>query len=137
MSYQLLDHTADIAIEATGPTMATVFAAVADGMAAAMCDDIPNQGGSEITVTACGESPTAALFEYLDELILQRDIQLVLPVENRVAIDQSENQITVHGAARGVPLDQITAREIKAVTYSDMELAEKNGSWYAHVVFDV
>lgn len=137
MSFQLLDHTADIAIEATGPTMESVFAAVANGMAAAMCDDIPDADGAQVTVTASGESPTAALFEYLNEVILQRDIQQVLFTDNEVTIDQSGSQVTVKGTARGVSLDKINAREIKAVTYSEMELTDQNGTWYAHVVFDV
>ncbi len=36
MGYALRDHTADVAVEATGGTLSAVFAATADGMAATM-----------------------------------------------------------------------------------------------------
>ena len=39
--------------------------------------------------------------------------------------------------ARGVPLDAVAAREIKAVTYSEMALERRGDEWYAYVVFDV
>jgi len=35
------------------------------------------------------------------------------------------------------PLDAVAAREIKAVTYSEMVLDRRGGEWYAYVVFDV
>ena len=41
MSFELREHTADIAVEATGSTPGTVFAAVADGLAAAICEFLP------------------------------------------------------------------------------------------------
>jgi len=136
VSYELREHTADIAVEASGETFAAVASAVADGLAAAMCESVPAAGDRfELSVTA--ESREALLFEYLDELIYERDVRSVLPVDNEATITKGDGDWTIEGSARGVPLSAVTAREIKAVTYSEMAVEERDGEWYAYVVFDV
>ena len=44
---------------------------------------------------------------------------------------------TLSGSARGVPLADVDAREVKAVTYSEMRVAETADGWEAYVVLDV
>lgn len=138
MGFELLDHTADVAVEARAPTCEEVFAAVADGLASAQCDAIPDEGERfRIDVTA--ESLEALLFDYLDELIYQRDVRNVLPVENDVqrVHEDGTGGWTLSGSARGVPLDRVEAREVKAVTYSEMRIEKREEGWYAYVVLDV
>jgi SHS2 domain-containing protein len=143
VSFDLRDHTADVAVEATAPTFAALFESVADGLTAASCEAVPETGERfELTVTA--ESREALLFDYLDQLIYERDVRLVLPAAHRCAVSESDDvggddgaAWTVEATARGVPLDDVAAREIKAVTYSEMTLERRDGEWYAYVVFDV
>jgi SHS2 domain-containing protein len=140
MSYTLREHTADVAVEATAEELGGVFAAVADGMAAAMCDNVPDVGEErhDLTVTAEGREPL--LFDYLDELIYERDIGAVLPVDNEAAVhrpDDAAEDWRVQGSYRGVPLAEVVARDLKAVTYSEMDLSETAEGWHAYVVFDV
>ncbi|MFC7213222.1 archease [Saliphagus sp. GCM10025334] len=116
------------------------------------------------TLEVRAESREALLFEYLDELIYLRDVRLELPVDNRVrklerieedAGDESEgtgdedaleepasgdghaDRWRLEADARGIPLSTIDAREVKAVTYSEMRLEAVDGGWEAYVVFDV
>ncbi|MFB6139753.1 MAG: archease [Halosimplex sp.] len=144
MSFALREHTADVAVEAEGASLGAVFGAVADGMAAAMCDDIPETGGERFALSVAAESREALLFDYLDELIYERDVRGVLPVDNEAAVsrsaegdDGSAGRFRVEGSARGVPLDRVEARDLKAVTYSEMDLSETDDGWHAYVVFDV
>jgi SHS2 domain-containing protein len=137
MSFELRDHTADVAVAATGPTLDSVVAAAADGMAAAMCDEIPDEGGERFDFEVRAEGREALLFDYLDELIYQRDVREVLPVDNEVAVRENEGEWIAEGSARGVPLAGLGARDLKAVTYSEMELIETDEGWRAYVVFDV
>jgi len=134
MSYELREHTADVAVEATGETLDEVFGAVADGMAAAMCESVP-AGGERYEVAVSAESRDALLFDYLDELIYERDVRSVLPVDNQTTVEDGDWHLS--GRYRGVPLSAVTARDLKAVTYSEMEIAEREGGWFAYVVFDV
>jgi SHS2 domain-containing protein len=136
MPFELRDHTADVGIEATGATLDETFAALADGMAAAMCEGVPDVG-DRFDVGVVAESREALLFDYLDELIYERDVRNVLPVDNEAFVDGRGDEWTLEGSARGVPLAAIDAREVKAVTYSEMRIEETADGWQAYVVVDV
>ncbi|MFC6989503.1 archease [Haloplanus sp. GCM10025708] len=136
MPFELTDHTADVGVAATGDGLGDVFAAVADGLAAAMCDDVP-PGGDRFDLTVTAESREALLFDYLDELIYERDVRGVLPVDNEATVYEADGEWTVEASARGVPLSDVVARDVKAVTYSEMRLERTDGGWAAYVVFDV
>lgn len=158
--FTLREHTADVAVEAHGPTPGAVFAATAEGMAAAMCDlDTVPDTGERFTVTATAPNPERLLYDYLDALIYERDVRSVLPVDNEATVSVDDETWTVTGSARGVPLRDVDARDLKAVTYSEMVVEERNhgtdpprepgesgtppsvepgeSGWYAYVVFDV
>jgi SHS2 domain-containing protein len=136
MSFDLREHTADVAVEASAPTLSAVFAAAADGLAAAHVDEVPPAGERfDLSVTA--ETREALLFDYLDELVYQRDVRGVLPVANEVAVECDDGTWHLTASARGVPVGAVDAREVKAVTYSQMDLRETDDGWGAYVVFDV
>jgi SHS2 domain-containing protein len=137
MGFDLRDHTADVAVEATGETLGAVFGAVADGMAAAMCDDVPDDGGERRDISVAAEAREALLFDYLDELIYERDVRSVLPVDNAATVEHGNGTWRVEATYRGVALADVAARDLKAVTYSDMDLSETTDGWHAYVVFDV
>ena len=137
-TFTLREHTADVAVEASGDELGDAFAAVADGLAAAMCEEWPAATDAhrrEVSVTA--ESVEAALFDYLDQLIYERDVRSVLPVDNGAAVTETAAGWRVEASYRGVPLSAVTAREVKAVTYSEMSVTEIDDGWAVYVVFDV
>jgi SHS2 domain-containing protein len=135
MSFELREHTADVAVAARGGSLGEVYAAVADGLAAAMCDAVP-ESGARHQVAVRAENREALLFDYLDELIYRRDVDMVLPVDNEASVDFGTEWI-LSGSFRGVPLAEVTAREVKAVTYSEMRVERDGDEWTAYVVFDV
>jgi len=134
--YELREHTADVAVEARHTSLGGVFAAVADGMTAAMCGDVP-AGGERFSVEESARSLERLLYDYLDRLIYERDVRSVLPADNDASVVETDGGWTVTGSARGVPLADVAARDLKAVTYSEMEIEERDGEWHAYVVFDV
>ena len=150
--FALRDHTADVAVEATGDSPGAVFAAVANGLAAAQCDDVPATGGERFDVDRDAESLEGLLYDYLGRLIYERDVRGVLPVDNEATVtrpdaaaaassddvdDGEADAFAVRASARGVPLDAVDAREVKAVTFSEMVVERRADEWYAYVVFDV
>ena len=134
--FELREHTADVAVAATADSPGGVFAAVADGLTAAMCETVP-AGGERFPIAVGSESREAALFDYLDECIYERDVRLVLPADHRANVREVDGEWVVEASARGVPLSDVTARDVKAVTYSEMSLSETVDGWRAYVVFDV
>ncbi|MFC6737526.1 archease, partial [Halolamina salina] len=97
--------------------------------------DAPD-GGERAELRLTAESREAALYDYLDQLIYERDVRSVLPVDNEAEVADGEPW-TVDASYRGVPLSAVTARDVKAVTYSEMRLERVDGTWEAYVVFDV
>ena len=136
MGFELRDHTADIEIVGHGETVGGAFAGVANGMAAAMCEDWPETGRHH-SVSVSAESLDALLFDYMDELIYLRDVRNVLPVDNTASVTRRDDTWDLSGSFRGVPVEEINAREIKAPTYADMEIVETTDQWEARVVLDV
>jgi SHS2 domain-containing protein len=146
VSFELREHTADVAVEASAESRGGVFAAVADGMAAAMSEDVPDEVGERFGFEERAESLESVLFDYLDRLIYERDVRGVLPVDNDARVyaessdgadSDSSSEWVVEASARGVPLGEVHARDLKAVTYSEMDLSERDSGWHAYVVFDV
>jgi SHS2 domain-containing protein len=131
MGFTLREHTADVAVEADAPTLGGVFAAVADGLTAAMCEAVP-ETGERFSISVRAESLEATLFDYLDQLIYERDVRGVLPVAHEATVRQEGNEWVVGASARGVPFDNV-----EAVTYSEMRLEETDDGWESYVVFDV
>ena len=136
MSFELRPHTADVAVASRGDTRGEAFAAAADGLAAATCEEIP-ETGERFAVTVVAESVEALLFDYLDRLIYERDVRGVLPVDNEATVREDDGEWTVEASARGVPFEAITARDVKAVTYSEMRVERTEDGWEAYVVLDV
>lgn len=136
MEFSLREHTADVAVEASGDTLGDVFAAVAAGLTAAMCDEIPDTG-DEFEFSIRAENREATLFDYLDELIYERDVRGVLPTDHAATARQEGDEWVVEATYRGVPLADVVARDVKAVTYSEMRVEEGDDGWEAYVVFDV
>ncbi|QAU13848.1 archease [Halorubrum sp. BOL3-1] len=139
MSYELRDHTADVAVEATAESPSALFAAVANGLTAASAESVP-PAGDRFELEVAAESREALLFDYLDRLIYERDVRLVLPADHRCTVTEPTDEggeWRLAASTRGVPLADVAAREVKAVTYSEMILERRDGGWYAYVVFDV
>jgi SHS2 domain-containing protein len=156
--FALREHTADVAVEATGGSIGALFGAVADGLAVAQCDQVPATGGERFQVEREAEDLDGLLYDYLGRLIYERDVRGVLPVDNDVTVSRidaeaapdapdaenapdagsrDEPRYRLEGTARGVDLAAVDAREVKAVTFSQMVVEERDDEWYAYVVFDV
>jgi SHS2 domain-containing protein len=136
MSFELRPHTADVAVAAAGERLGETFAAVADGLATATCDEVPD-AGERFSLTLRAEGLEALLFDYLDQLIYERDVRSVLPVANEAVVREDGDEWVIDASARGVPLADIAARDVKAVTYSEMRVERADGGWEAYVVLDV
>lgn len=136
VTFHLREHTADVAVEATGETLGDAFASAGNGMAAAMCEDVPS-GGDRYHISVRAEGQQALLFDYLDELIYERDVRAVLPVDNDATVVSKGDAWQLEATYRGVPLSTVVARDLKAVTYSDMDVSQTDRGWHVYVVFDV
>ena len=134
MKYQLLEHTADICIEAYGKDINEIF----ENSAYALFDQIVDVGtvrkkGAE-TITLRARSQESLLVDYLSELIFISSTMRLLFCNFSVRVNGPELSSTVMGEK----IDRrrhVLKDDVKAVTYHMLELNIERG--YARFIIDV
>jgi SHS2 domain-containing protein len=139
MGYRFLDHTADVAFEATAATRDEVFAE----SLAAFTDTLTERERIEERQSRRFEleAPAADLLlvDWLTELlyVFETEGQLFCRAEIRVTGD---GPVRLEAEAWGEEKDDERHPIkvlIKAATYHGLELAESGGGWRARVIFDI
>jgi SHS2 domain-containing protein len=137
--FRPLDHTADKAIEAWGPTLRELFRAAAEGMfsESVSCGLVKETRDWEIEVEA--DRLEDLLHAWLSELlwVAERDEAAVCRIEVEMVEDSPWR---ARGRAWGGPMPADlphTGAPVKAVTYHDLRVWQEGAVWRARVVFDV
>ena len=143
--FRLVDHTADLAIEATGATRDEALGEAALGMTAVLTgrDDVHLLGRPEREVRFVIETPDldALAVAFLSEILWLHESEDLLWLGGGVRVEETEGGMvravdtgngvlhdpTVHG--RGV--------EVKAVTYHGLRFARDGAGWKLWVLLDI
>lgn len=135
--FEILEHTADIGFRAWGPSPAALF----ENSALALMNIAANlehvDGTEQRTVTVSGHDYESLLVNWLEEILYLFDSARFAAREFHV---DEITAVLVSGRLTGEPRD--SARHpwkviVKAVTYHDIEVAERGGRWEARVFVDV
>lgn len=136
--YETFDHTADVGLRITAPTLEALLEDAARGLTSllsAQSDSILPT--SERTIRVSGTDPEYLLFDWLTEVLfafatdrfLVRDLAVVLSPEGLVAQLRGERA----DAAR-----HQLEHEVKAITYHGLRVERlETGEWYAEVIVDI
>lgn len=137
MSYEILDHPADVRFRARGATLEAAFTAAvaATGALVGTPDGDPSLTRAvDITV----RDREALLFDLLNEVILWQDIEdAVVTDATAVEIEETDAGYRLSAVlhARPIPADAALL-DIKAPTYSQMRVEHGDG-WTVEAVLDV
>jgi len=139
MTYEILDHPADVKFRAIGDTLSAAFLEVVEAVSELVGGE-PDTDQPAVTreLVLDAQSLEALLFDFLDQLILFQDIEdAVVTTATDLEIDEAENGYRLSAVihARPIPADQ-PLLDIKAPTYSQM-LVKENGGWTIGAVLDV
>lgn len=140
-NFEYLDHTADVQLHAWGPTLEAAFAAVGLAMFNYMTpiDAINMDESCTRVVEASGHDLDSLLFSWLDELLFIFSTELLVFSDIKVtALDRQEYKITATG--RGEKFDRTRheiGTEVKAITYSAMQIREQEGDAEVFVIVDI
>lgn len=135
--YELLEHTADIAIRVTGSDLAEVFRKTA----AAIFDIMAEEKGSSGTPPESVEIKQSAgdlqeLFvNWLNELLSLSAASEVIFYDFK--IEKLEATSIISTAVGRSMKDYKVNIEIKAATYHQLKLEKSGAGWQAEVIFDV
>lgn len=139
--FEYLDHTADVQLHAWGPTLTHAFEQVALAMYNYMTplEGIGIDPDCDRTFEAEGHDMESLLFAWLDELLFEFNTSFFVAKELRItSFDRQSWRIVA--SARGEAFDRNrheSGTEIKAMTYSAMQIREEEGDAEVFVIVDI
>ena len=135
--YETFDHTADLGVRVFGQTCEEVFANAAYALFDLLTDldHVRENLSYEFQVEAADREEL--LVHWLSELLSLSESRGYL--FKKFSLSHLE-RTSLRAVARGEAFDPSRHKfkmEIKAVTYHQVELKEKDGKWEARVIFDI
>ena len=132
--FEILEHTADVGIRASGPTLVAAFAETARGMFSIIGEAGGCESSLEVEISAEGHDRESLLHGFLSELLFLHEVEGVF----LTGLDLTVDGLTVKGTGRGCPSSgaRISA-EVKAVTYHRLKVVQTPDGWECEVLFDI
>jgi len=140
MKYEYLDHTADVQLHAWGDTLKEAFEHVATSMFGYMTDLDTVEMQQQVTITAKGDDMEGLLFHFLDEwLFIFSADDFFIPRKIIITNFDPENfEITSVGYGETFDLQKHPqGTEVKAITYSAMQIYDKEDQHEVFVIIDI
>lgn len=131
-----LEHTADTGLEATARSLEAVITELAAGMFELMASVDPCLKENEVVADVTAPSHEDLIVDSLSELLYLAETEDLHFCHFQV---REKGELTLEIRAAGVPNSEVepTGPSIKAVTYHQLEISEREDGWYARVYFDV
>ena len=137
MSFDLLEHPADIGFRARGATLEELFANSARALLSIILDPSDIRPLQSISIPGTGADRESLLVNWLNEVLYYVDgRRLALGSFDVVSVDETH----VECIARGEPRDLYrhpSRLGVKGVTYHQLKVAPTEGGWIAEVFVDI
>ena len=135
--YTLLDHTADLGIRVYGTDLKDLFEGAGRALMHLMVKaEIPSKTHS-MKISVSGEDLADLMVRWLGEILyLFAGENLVVTSIRMDSVSPSALEATLETAPFEPEIHE-TLREIKAVTYHQIEVTEMPNGWETKVIFDV
>ncbi len=136
-SYSLLEHPADVGVEARGENPEAAFAAAAEGLVSVMVDPATVRPAASRRVALEAADMESLLVRFLNEIIFFFDTEHF--IVSSVEIPSIES-----GRLDAVLNGEILSHErhclrtdVKAATYHQLSITQIRGTWVIRVFFDI
>ena len=130
--FEEIEHTADWALRVWAPDLPQLFALAAQGMYGLMEIVLAQEGRSARTVEVEGIDNESLLVAFLSELLYASEMERL--GFDRFAVHLSGERLQAQ--VEGAPIVR-QKKEIKAVTFHNLQIQERDGIWWVTIVFDV
>ena len=146
IDFELVEHTADLQLHVYGDSLAQLFKHALIGMFQSIephakgcykknqrvvCPELPIK--RQVRLQAADQE--SLLVDFLSHALYLSDVN----DEAYLDVDiETISQTTLQATLKGVAIIGMEVVEIKAVTYHDLTVKQRDdGSWFANVVFDI
>jgi SHS2 domain-containing protein len=141
--WRTIEHTADLGIEIEADSLERLFEAGAYGLTGVLVGLEVGAGPSDSSPAVIWrhlvlEAPDreALLVDWLRELLYIQETEGLLLARAEVE-DLGDTKLAARAGFTRPPPVGGAERELKGVTYHDLEVRQREGGWYARVVFDL
>ncbi|RLG78118.1 MAG: archease [Thermoprotei archaeon] len=139
--FRYREHTADVIIEAWGPTLEAAFEEAAKAMFTLITDIEKVEPREEFSIEVKGFDLENLLYQWLEELLYYHDSQnLVFSKFQVMEISRVGEDYLLKAKVYGEKFDRkkhIPGTVVKAVTYAEMRVENRNGKWFVSAVLDI
>ena len=135
MSYEFLEHTADVKFRAEGSDLSRMFLSAADALNDTIRGDIKILEQEEKSFEVDGPDQEVLLYNFLEEFLFLLDAKefLVSRVKD-IKVEEGKISCTVVGDSAE---NYVFTNDVKAITYNGMIIGEGHGKFFCEVVLDV
>ncbi len=144
IGHEFLSHTADIQVAVWAPTLESLFRETALVLARIMVPGPAIVSEREIQVVTEAEDIKSALFDWLSEVLFYTDAELFVlgDVDVKAVEALPGGRYRIDSVFKGETFKKghhVSGREVKAITYSYMELEQdvKHGTCHLKIIFDI
>lgn len=146
MSFQFLDHTADVAVDVAADSLAGLYAEAARAFTDTLTPLAGVQPGRTLEVRLdlppgadLASDPHARenlMVEWLEELLYRFEVDGFLAARAEVELSAGALHATLHGETYAPDRHPVKVL-VKAVTYHALEVRPTADAWTARVIFDI
>ncbi len=138
MSYQYLDHTADVMFSAEEKTLEDLFTTCASVLFETLANvsTVKDKVLRKIDLTA--DSVQDLLYAFLEEIVFLKDADALVFCRVDQLTITGEGPYTLTCALRGDVIgDQELRSDVKAVTLHEFVVEQRGDVWFAQVILDI
>jgi SHS2 domain-containing protein len=135
--YRLIEHTADMGIEAWGASREAVLLAMARGLRDMTYGDSPAAEEVAVDISVTAADPVELLVAWLNEIAYRCESADLVPAGCRIV---SLSEVAVRGVLSAAVFDaarHVVERQVKSVTYHNACFEKIADGWHARVYVDL
>lgn len=137
MSFEILEHPADIGFRAYAASLPQLFAECAHALISLILDSSDIEPRQQLTLGVEGQDYESLLVNWLNEVLYSTDSQrLALGRFDITVLDETHLECTAFGEQRD-PRKHPAKLIVKAVTYHQLRITHTVENWTADVYVDV
>ena len=135
--HERFEHTADLGLRATAPTLNSLFAEMAACLMSAIVEEpAAVQPAREVQIEVAGADRDYLLFDWLKELLHRFETDRMLFAAFEVSVTDAGLKATARGEEYD-PARHVLAHEVKAITYHELKVEQTESGWLAEVIVDI
>jgi len=131
--YEIVQHTADIRLRVSSPTIEGLFAEALRGLMEVIKPERIQAENVHAEVRVSAPDPTALLVDFLNEVLTRCHIQREIYPH---VVFRSMSETSLHADLEGHRAANL-GEDVKAVTYHEANVRQAGGIWSTILVLDV